>query len=145
MRKFVAGAMVCASLLSGCAIHPQTEDLTNDALPDIVMKIRCEAKTAILELFPDEKDDLRWTSIGLKFDFTMRENNNLTSNGSVRMPISFGTFTMGWDAGLRKERRVQQTFGIGDNFNRLAGLPCEKVAPGRNSSSSPASRTVARA
>ncbi len=132
MRCSVLALLFGIPVLAGCAIHPQAEDLSNDALPDIVMKIRCEAKAAILELFPDEKDDLRWTSVALKFDFTMRENDNLTSNGTVKMPISFGTFTMGWDAGLKKERRVQQTFGIGDNFNRLAGLPCEKTTPGRN-------------
>ena len=119
-------------VLPGCAIHPLTEDLTNDALPDIVMKIRCEAKAAILQLFPDEKDPLRWTSVAFKFEFVMKENDSISSTGGVKMPISFGSFTMGWDAGLGKERRATQTFGLGDNFKRLADLPCGNVAPGRN-------------
>ncbi|MEQ1719015.1 MAG: hypothetical protein ABL907_24025, partial [Hyphomicrobium sp.] len=132
MRWYRVSVTACGLLLTACAIHPLIEDLTSDALPDIVMKVRCEAKAAILKHFPDEKDPLRWTSVAFKFEFTMKENNGVSSTGSVKIPISFGSFTMGWDAGLGKERRTIQTFGLGDNFTRLAGLPCENVAPGRN-------------
>ena len=107
MRRFVLTAVLCASGLTGCAIHPQTDDLSRDSLPEIVMKIRCEAKAAILQVFPDETDYLRSTSVGFKFEFTMKENDDLGSNGTVKIPISFGSFTMGWESGLQKERRTR--------------------------------------
>jgi len=43
-------ALAAASLIGGCAIHPQPEDVTVSALPISSKQIRCETRDAAREL-----------------------------------------------------------------------------------------------
>lgn len=48
MRFFAAAA--AASLMAGCAIHPEPEDVTGISTPSIVKQIRCETRDAARKL-----------------------------------------------------------------------------------------------
>lgn len=49
-----AAALVTASLISGCAIHPVPEDVTGVDTVDIVKQIRCETRDAARKVILDE-------------------------------------------------------------------------------------------
>ena len=55
MTKFVLATVIGSLLLSGCTVKPTPDDVVPDTTPLIVMKIRCEARSAIYE---DTKDRL---------------------------------------------------------------------------------------
>ncbi len=125
----VCVAVALSSLFSGCAIHPQTEDFSGTFLPTIVSKIRCEAKRAIEQVFPDKQDYLRrGTGMTFEFTFVLTENDNATSNGAVTFPIEFGFIKLGWDAGVKKQRETTQTVNVSDAFVRLLSLDCSPEA-----------------
>jgi hypothetical protein len=49
MTKFAVAAVIGTVLLSACTIKPIPDDVVPDTTPLIVMKIRCEARSAIFE------------------------------------------------------------------------------------------------
>lgn len=121
------------SLTSGCSIHPQTEDLSRNILPEIIHKIRCEARAAVLREFPDKGYYLRQAGVNFDFDFELVENNDATAEGTVVLPMVWGTFTAGWDAGMKNQRQTTQVINITDAFKNLVALTdCGPGLPRRN-------------
>jgi hypothetical protein len=51
-------AVAAASLMTGCAIHPEPQDVTGVTTPDIVKQIRCETRDAARELIRRELERL---------------------------------------------------------------------------------------
>lgn len=120
--------LLAAIPLNGCAIHPRTEDFSREMLPDIIARIRCETKAAIESVFPNPHDPLRGTAIVYAFEFTMTENNDATSKGSIKIPVTLGALTIGWDGGLTKSRETLQKITVGNDFPRLLALA--RLSPG---------------
>ena len=125
MRNFLLG--MCLGLpLVGCSIHPQTEDFSREYLPDIVYRVRCETRDAIRAVLPTDHHDphysLHGSGITFDFEFTLTEDDNGTTKGGVQIPISLGTFTIGWDAGLLKQRKSVLKVIVSDAFKTLLTL-----------------------
>lgn len=54
----IAAAVAAASLMAGCAIHPEPEDVTGVSTPTIVKQIRCETRDAARKLILRQLDRL---------------------------------------------------------------------------------------
>lgn len=154
MRKFSIGILAISFSLSGCSIHPDTQDFSRDMTADIVFHVQCEAQKAINTALEYERLDyaltylkktnprafgpvdsykdfreafkthLLNTGLTQNFIFTLTENDDLTSEGAVKIPISTGSFTLGWDAGAEKQRKTTQTIEFNNSFKELQSLNC---------------------
>lgn len=107
--------------LSACAVHPQTQDFSRDFMPEIVSKVRCEARSAISETF-GEVPEMRGIVAAFDFDFIMTENNDATSKGSVVIPIHLGAFSIGWAAGAERTRKTTQELKFEESFGELLDI-----------------------
>jgi hypothetical protein len=126
MLHRLCGAALLSAVLAACAIHPQTEDFSREYLPDIVYKIRCETRDAIRSTLPHDASSplfyLNGSGMTFDFEFVLTENDDATSNGSVQIPISLGSFTIGWDSGLKKQRQTTLNVTVSDAFATLLTL-----------------------
>ena len=122
------GAVAC---LSGCAIHPDTEDFSRDILPVIVHKVRCEAQDSILKVIPGPGHPLMDTVIVYEFEFELTENNDASVGGAFVIPINWGALTIGYSAGGARERQTTQKVKFADEFNEIVKLDCGPL-PRRN-------------
>jgi hypothetical protein len=116
---------LCAigAVLCGCSIHPLPEDVTGLPTADIVHKIRCEARTAVLKHL-GRNDDYANGGIGYDFTFTMTETNNIGAGATFEFPFlsKFGTFSTDVAAGRDKKRETERKFIIAETFEELQGL-----------------------
>ena len=112
-------------VLTGCSIHPQTEDFSRSAVPDIVTAIKCEAQQAILAEITADNKYLMKSGLGLAFYFEMAEDNNKTALGSFTFPITQGLFRLGYSAGIQKERRAVQRLSTIDTFEDILSVECK--------------------
>jgi hypothetical protein len=124
MRKFSLFPVVICVGLSGCSIHPQTEDFSRSAVPDIIAAIKCEAQQAILAEIPDPRSYLIKTGLGLAFFFEMTESNDRTASANFTFPLSEGIFRIVAGAGLEKERKSTQRLTTADTFGDILELEC---------------------
>lgn len=132
MRQVIASIVVSIGL-AGCSIHPQTEDFSREYLPDIVYRVRCEARQAILDVIPSDPNDpwsyLRKSGVTFDFQFTLTERDDATTFGGVTFPVTYGSVKIGWDAGLKKERVTTLAVNVTNAFEKLIALPdCEPSA-----------------
>ncbi len=58
-------------------------------------------------------------AILLDFDFDITENNNATGAANFIMPVQFGTFTVGIDAGDKKARKNVETIYVYSTFEDI--------------------------
>jgi len=123
MRAPFLGCAIGA-ILCGCSIHPLPEDFAGLPTANIVHKIRCEAKTAILTHL-GKNDDYANGGIGYDFSFTMTENNNIGAGASFEFPFlsKFGTFSTDIAAGRDRKRETERKFIIAETFEELERLP----------------------
>lgn len=131
--KTVMTAIAGLLFLTGCSIHPQTEDFSREYLPDIVYKIRCEARQAIIDVIPTDPSDpwsyLHGSGVTFDFLFTLTERDDATTLGGVTFPVTYGAFRIGWDAGLKKERVTTLAVNVTNSFKKLLALDdCEPAA-----------------
>lgn len=136
MRNFLAALFLL--LFSGCSIHPLQDDVTDLPVVDIVHKVRCEARDAII------RHDVVWhvdpkipggriyqfdgAAIAYTFTFSAAENNDASASGDLSFPIYKGTMKIALDVGEKKSRRGDRVFKIADNFADLRHLTsCDKA------------------
>jgi hypothetical protein len=136
MRIFSALCTVAlGTTVAGCSIHPQTDDFSRSAVPDIAFRVRCEASEAVKAVFPKshETNYLYRTAIDFEFEFVMTETNDKSAEGSFTIPVHVGTFKIGWDAGANKGRETTQTVRFGETFRGLAdNVDCAKYEKSSN-------------
>ncbi len=90
-----------------------------------MQQIRCEAKLAIEEYSPQLQGHHNRASVTYDFEFILTEDNDLgSSNGAVVVPISLGSITFGWTAGIEKQRQAIQKVRFADTFQGLEDLDC---------------------
>jgi hypothetical protein len=56
--RSIAAVATAASLMAGCAIHPEPQDVTGVTTPNIVKQIRCETRDAAREIIRKELERL---------------------------------------------------------------------------------------
>lgn len=133
MRHHHYIVIVCVSLLlPACSIHPQTEDFSRTAVPDIVHAIKCEAKQAIADTVRPEEQYLMGTGLGLAFYFELSEANDRGSEGTFSFPVAQGTFKIGYDVGIDKKRKSTQQLSTADTFKMLSQIRCDGDGKRRN-------------
>lgn len=107
------------------------------ALHDVVASDARLQNSAFDQIIPiDEIDEfaahLEKTALNLNFRFITTEDDDLTTTGSVKVPISQGSFTIGWDAGAEKQRKTDQVVRFTDSFGQLEAQNCSPESPRRN-------------
>lgn len=73
-------------IASGCSIHPLQDDVTRLPLPEIIHKVRCEAKDAVEYYDPHHRFDE--VTVTYVFDFVITEGNEASADGKFTVPIS---------------------------------------------------------
>jgi hypothetical protein len=120
---------VVALIFGGCAIHPLQDNATGLPIIDIVQKVRCEARDAIL------KYDTKWrphpkkmnervyefddSAIAYNFTFTATESNDATAGGDLTVPTHKGAFRISVGVGGHQTRRGDRVFKVADLFSDL--------------------------
>ncbi len=117
MRKYIVIAL--AACVSGCSIHPQTENFARDMVPEIVRKVKCEARAAILATVRDPKSYLMNTGVGMLFTFDMQESGGIGSEGSFAVPLTNGAVSIGYKIGESKERQSIQKLKVIANYREI--------------------------
>lgn len=121
---------------AGCSSVPEQADVTHVSTPDLINRIRCEAKHAISNypnvpvkaekgrLVPNEK--YKSIIITYNFEFIAEEKNNLRVDGSYVLPIHLGTLTLGGgNFGSDRLRRNTDNITISESFAELRKLDCD--------------------
>ena len=140
-----------ACLMAGCSIHPLPEDVTGVPTTEIVRKIRCEARDAVVaELldylhdhgYPDFTEDQllsiklrKWREpvksmlpyfedggLVLAFTLEMAETDGVSANADIIKPLTHGVFTLTPSAGDTVIRDNLRAFTTVDNFLELITL-----------------------
>jgi len=124
-------AVFMTMALGGCATHPLPEDVTRKTTYDIVERIRCEAKEAVVD-HVRPGSELDSAAIGYEFLFTITENNNNSGDATFKYPFTNGTFTLGVNAGAEKQRLSNRNFRIVETFRDLRRVDCSGQTAGRN-------------
>ncbi len=120
----VVFAFVALAIGSGCSIHPNTEDFSRESVPQIVRKVKCEARDAVIATVgTDTKNYLMETGVAFAFDFIMDETNEFGSEGTFGIPVPNGTVSIGFGVGEDKNRKTQQRVTISDTFGDLVKAP----------------------
>jgi len=143
-------ALCCA--LDACSIHPLPEDVTGVNTVNIVRKVRCEARDAVVDEllqylhnngYPNftEKDLysiklFKWqepvkstlpyfedAGLVLAFTLDMAETDGITASADLIKPVAHGTFTLSPTAGDTVKRENMRVFTVVDNFMDLIEIP----------------------
>jgi hypothetical protein len=151
-------SLVVPVVLAACSIHPLPEDFSRSATFDIVQKIRCEAREAIVEIaltnagrgridaFLGEPageakaarieraralllPDLQRAAIGYSFKFAITENNNGSGAALFEVPFSNGSFSLGLNVGEDKRRKSERSFDLVEDFAQVLGDPSLHCGP----------------
>jgi hypothetical protein len=126
---------VFAPILANCSTHPLIDDVTRSTTFDVVEKIRCEAKRAIIDMdaaLPRAGrlgDD---TTIGYEFTFDIAENNDASGSLTWFLPITGGNFQLTAGAGSQLTRETTRNFTITDTFGLLRKADCTPQALEKN-------------
>ncbi|MEX6505097.1 hypothetical protein [Jiella sp. M17.18] len=116
------------AVLGGCAIRPLPRDVTEYDTFDIVRKVRCDMRRAILlERRPawygsHGSNTLDRLFVGYEFTFDIREDNDLQAGLTVLQPFSRGPLKLGLSAQERLRRRNARNFRMIDSGITLARL-----------------------
>lgn len=99
-------------LLIGCSIHPLPDDVSRKTTYDIVEKIRCEAKAAVMQYGRGFKD----ASIVYNFSFDIKELNDASGGFTLFHPfMSGGAFSLTASAGAKRNRDGFRNFELLDS------------------------------
>lgn len=130
----VGTALIALISLSGCSIHPTTEDFSRELVPDIIRKVKCEARDAVLATVPnDPQFYLMDTGVAFAFDFIMSEANDAGSTGTFGIPVPNGSVAISFGLSDSKDRKTTQRVTIADTFGDLAKMTtCDGTVPNEN-------------
>jgi len=120
---------VLAPILANCSTHPLVDDVTRSTTFDVVQKIRCEAKRAIIAHGQAFGND---TVIAYEFTFDVDEKNSASGDITWTLPVTAGTFSLSATAGSDLERHAQRNFTIVDTFGDLRRTDCSPEALEKN-------------
>ena len=110
-------------LLIGCSIHPLPDDVSRKTTYDIVEKIRCEAKAAVMQYGRGFKD----ASIVYNFSFDIKELNDASGGFTLFHPfMSGGAFSLTASAGAKRNRDGFRNFELLDSFDDLRKMNCSR-------------------
>jgi hypothetical protein len=110
-------------LLAGCAIHPIPENVSRKTTYDIVDKIRCEAKAAVMEFGRGFKE----ASLVYNFTFDIVEVNNANAGFTLLEPLTKGgPFNLTASGSANRTRGAFRNFQVLDSFDDLRKMNCSR-------------------
>jgi len=124
--------------LTACAIHPLPENVTGVKTTQIVHRIRCEARDAVLDAAassPERQQALKQIGIVYAFSLSGTETDAFTPSATFIAPVPNGAWTFNPSAGDTVSRQNVRTFTIVDNYNTLLQMNaqlCEAQPKGAN-------------
>src|SRR5215467_831403 len=98
---------IVAPILASCSTHPLVDDVTRSTTFDVVEKIRCEAKRAVIDYGQRLGDD---TTIAYEFTFDITETNDASGSATWFLPITGGNFSLAASAGSDLSREAKRNF-----------------------------------
>jgi hypothetical protein len=110
-------------LLAGCSIHPLPDDLSRKSTYDIVQKIRCEAKAAVM----DYGQKLN-SAIVYAFYFNINEHNDASAGFTLTNPLAkaAGSFDLTANGSVGTIRDGRRSFEVLDSFDDLRKMNCSR-------------------
>ncbi|SHN73483.1 hypothetical protein [Bradyrhizobium erythrophlei] len=108
--------------LTACAIHPLPENVTGVKTTQIVHRIRCEARDAVLEAVastPQRQSALSQIGIVYAFSLSGTETDSFMPSATFISPLATGSWSVNASAGDTVSRQNVRTFTIVDNYNTL--------------------------
>ena len=149
MRSIAVMVSSTSVIILGCSIHPLPQDYSRDSTVEIVTKIRCEAREAII-LHATKKpakfdDDLKRAlsagtdkaarlsavkkdlivetlgeaQIGYGFKFTISEKDGGSVRSNFVFPFGNGKTSLNLGIGEDKERKSDRIFDIKESFAEI--------------------------
>jgi hypothetical protein len=136
--------MVCSWELGACAIHPLPENVTGVKTVQIVHRIRCEARDAVVHAanWLSSRNKLKKlqilesTAIVYAFSLEGMESDNFQASTSFVKPLTNSTQTYNPSLGDNLMRQNTRTFTVVDNFSvlyhKMDAKKCETEPTGSN-------------
>lgn len=132
-------AVTLSGVLAACAIHPLPENVTGVKTTQIVHRIRCEARDALLVATENAAhgDQQALKEIGIVYSFSLQgtETDGFTPSATFIAPVANGAWTFNPSAGDTVSRQNVRTFTIVDNYQLLQQMKpssCEAMPKGPN-------------
>lgn len=120
MRLFAVWALL--PLMAGCSIHPLPDDLSRKSTYDIVQKIRCEAKAAVMEFGQGLN-----SAIVYAFYFNINEHNDASAGLTLANPLAKAAgFELTANGSVGTIRDGRRSFEVLDSFDDLRKLNCSR-------------------
>lgn len=125
-RNSIAGTVMSAGVLAGCATLPQLPSREILPIADVVAAFQCETKAAVYNLQLQHPDmDWRFLSkwaVGAGLTLIAEDKGELSADLNSVIPITRGTFNIGLNADLvgtaKRTVNLKMTFAITD-LNKL--------------------------
>jgi hypothetical protein len=128
VRKLFAIALSCG--LGACAIHPLPENVTGVKTTQIVHRIRCETRDAVLTLanYPSPQVAQAMKSIAIVYSFSLQgtDSDSLMPSATFVAPVPNGMWTFNPAVGDSVMRQNVRTFTIVDNFDLLSRMDARR-------------------
>lgn len=124
--------------LTACAIHPLPENVTGVKTTQIVHRIRCEARDAVLDAAatsPERQQALKQIGIVYAFSLSGTETDGFTPSATFIAPLATGAWSVNPSVGDTVSRQNVRTFTIIDNYKTLLQMNaqlCEAQPKGLN-------------
>ncbi len=111
-------------ILSSCATRPLPENVVTYDTADIVHKIFCETKSALMELDPLKRFQ---ATVIFEFNFTISENNNATAGAGFTIPVTNGAVSLNFSAGDKRLRKSDRQIRMATTFKAIRSKECVDV------------------
>lgn len=133
-RSFI---IIGSAGLVGCSMHPIPYDVTRVSTPQIVERIRCEAKeglASIVDRYPNHPI-LKHTAIGFDFKFEITEDNDLKEGGLDLQRNGFRDGSLakwGFTGSATRNCKNIRQFRIIETLDMLNSANCVETATRQN-------------
>ena len=126
MRLYFLAAIAAIDMfLAGCSSIPDQFELTQVDTLDIIRRVRCETKEAVLDY--QSSHWINRVRIAYGFDFQSVENNNISAEATFLFPIHLGSFTLPLNAGSDRSRDIDNKIDLTENLGNLREIACSNA------------------
>lgn len=109
--------------LVGCGVHPLPDNVSRKTTYDIVDKIRCEARAAVMDFGRDFKE----ASLVYSFTFDIVEGNKASAGFTLLEPLAkAGPFNLTAGGSVTGTRGANRNFQVLDSFDDLRKMNCSR-------------------
>lgn len=126
MRLYFFAALAGVSVFSvGCSTLPEQRDLTHVDTLEIIERVRCETREAVLKY--GKAHWINQVAIGYGYDFDATEDNALLASSTFVWPIHLGVVGLSGTAGAARQRDIDNKTNIAEVLGNLRKLDCSNA------------------